>query len=101
MRKVLMATAAAVMMIPASAMAERDGLTVYNTSCAMCHAAGVANAPKVGDAAAWNARLEQGMDALYNNADKGKGQMPARGLCMDCTDGELKAAIQYMVDNSK
>ncbi|WP_415883271.1 c-type cytochrome [Neptuniibacter sp. QD29_5] len=101
MKKLLMATAAAAMMIPAAAMAERDGATVYNTKCAMCHASGVADAPKVGDAAAWAERSAQGIDALYATADKGKGQMPPRGLCMDCTDGELKAAIQYMVDNSK
>ena len=102
MKKVLIAAAAAALMLPAAAMAaERDGATVYNTKCTVCHASGVANAPKMGDAAAWGPRAATGMDTLFAVADKGKGAMPPRGMCMDCTDDELKAAIQYMIDNSK
>jgi len=101
MKKVLIAAAAATLMMPAAAMAERDGATVYNTKCGVCHATGAAGAPKFGDAAAWAPRVAQGMDALLATAQNGKGAMPPKGLCMDCTDAELKAAIQYMVDNSK
>ena len=101
MKKVLIAAAATALMLPTAAMAERDGATVYNTKCGVCHASGVADAPKIGDAAAWGPRAAQGIDVLLASAQKGKGQMPPYGLCMDCTDSELKAAIEYMVENSK
>ena len=101
MKKVLITFAAAALMVPAAAMAERDGATVYNTKCGVCHASGAAGAPKMGDAAAWAPRAAQGIDALLASAIKGKGAMPPKGLCMDCSDSELKASIQYMLDNSK
>lgn len=101
MRKVLIAAAAAALMVPAAAMAERDGATVYNAKCGVCHAAGVAGAPKIGDAAAWAARESLGIEGLLASAIKGKGAMPPKGLCTDCSDSELQAAIQYMLDNSK
>ena len=101
MRKALLALTAAAMLTPAAAMAERDGATVYNTKCLACHMTGVAGAPKVGDKAAWDARMASGMEAVLAVAKTGKGAMPPMGTCMDCTDGELTAAIQHMLDNSK
>ncbi|MBY4677385.1 c-type cytochrome [Marinobacterium arenosum] len=101
MKKALIAATAAALMFPAAAMAERSGEEVYNTKCAVCHAAGVAGAPKLGDAAAWEARVAQGMDALLATAKSGKGAMPPKGTCMDCSDTELSAAIQHMVGNAK
>ena len=54
-----------------------------------------------GDAAAWGPRAATGMDALMNSALNGKNAMPARGLCGTCSDDELQAAVEYMLDNSK
>ncbi|AWF79514.1 cytochrome c5 family protein [Microbulbifer sp. A4B17] len=79
----------------------RSGEDIYNASCQTCHAAGVAGAPKFGDAAAWAPRIAKGMDTLYTNAINGIGAMPAKGLCMDCSDDEIKAAVNYMTENSK
>jgi len=101
MKKALLALTAAAMLTPVSAMAERDGATIYNTKCLACHMTGVAGAPKTGDAAAWAERMKPGMDAVLASAKKGKGAMPPMGTCMDCSDAELTAAIQYIVDNSK
>jgi len=101
MKKVLIATLATVLLTPAAAMAERSGADVYNTKCTVCHATGAAGAPKLGDAAAWAPRAAVGVDALVASATKGKGAMPPKGLCMDCSAGELKAAVQHMLDNSK
>ncbi len=101
MKKVLIATLATVLLTPAAAMAERSGADVYNTKCTVCHATGAAGAPKLGDAAAWAPRAAIGVDALVASATKGKGAMPPKGLCMDCSAGELKAAVQHMLDNSK
>ena len=77
------------------------GEATYDKYCAMCHATGAANAPKVGDAAAWAPRAAQGVDTLLATAKTGKGAMPPMGTCMGCDDGQLKAAIEYMVNNSK
>jgi cytochrome c5 len=86
---------------PAVNAKARSGSEIYNTSCGTCHAAGVAGAPKYGDKAAWAARLSQGIDGLLNVAISGKGAMPPRGTCGNCSDDELKSAINYMLDSIK
>lgn len=78
-----------------------DGAAVYNKACVACHAAGVANAPKLGDKAAWTPRLSAGVDALVGSVTNGKGAMPPRGACGDCSDADLKAAVDYMVSQSQ
>ena len=79
----------------------RSGADVYNASCMTCHATGAAGAPKFGDAAAWGPRIDKGIDTLYTHAINGFNAMPARGLCMDCSDDEVKAAVDHMVEGSK
>ena len=89
-------------LIPGLVMAaERSGEEVYNSKCAICHATGTAGAPKLGDAAAWAPRIALGEDALLATVKSGKGGMPPKGLCMDCTDSELRSAIDYMVDRAQ
>jgi cytochrome c5 len=73
----------------------------YMQSCWACHNSGAAGAPKVGDAAAWGARMEKGIDAVVTNAVNGLNAMPAKGMCFTCTNDDIKALVQYMVDNSK
>ncbi len=71
----------------------------YNKTCATCHNAGVAGAPKLEDTAAWAPRLEKGMEALYRSAIDGMPPaMPAKGMCFACSDDDLKALVDYMVD---
>ena len=81
------------------------GKSVYGKVCAMCHATGAAGAPKPGDKADWGPRIAQGMDVLNKHAIEGytgaKGVMPARGAAATLTDDEVKAAVAYMVDQSK
>ena len=77
------------------------GKSVYNKTCALCHAANVAGAPKPGDKADWGPRIAQGKDMLYKHAMEGftgaKGAMPARGGNPALTDDEVKAGVDYMV----
>ena len=73
-----------------------DVAAKYQQSCAICHAVGVANAPKAFDKAAWEPRLALGMDTLVASVTKGKGAMPPKGLCNDCTADQYKALIQHM-----
>jgi len=76
----------------------RSGEEVYKASCLACHAAGIADAPKPDDKAAWEPRVATGLDAMIKTAIEGKGAMPARGGNPAVTDEEIKAAILYMTD---
>ncbi len=81
----------------AAAEVPQDVKTAVDTICAACHSTGVANAPKFGDKAAWDARMaEGGMDALLANSIAGKGGMPPRGGT-NLTDEQLKLAIGYII----
>lgn len=72
----------------------------YSKSCVTCHAAGVAGAPKLGDVAAWEPRLAKGIDTLYNSVINGlPPAMPAKGMCFSCSDDDLRALVDYMVDS--
>ena len=86
---------------PAPAAAAADGKKIYESACAVCHATGVAGAPKTGDKAAWAARLKGGMDALYRTAVTGKGAMPAKGGNTSLADAEVKAAVDYLAGQAK
>ncbi len=75
----------------------------YMASCFACHSTGAAGAPKVGDGMAveWEPRLEKGLDAVVANTVNGLNTMPAKGLCFDCTDDDLRAIVQYMIETSQ
>jgi len=84
---------------------DNKGKKLYDASCMACHAAGVAGAPKLGDKAAWAARIAQGADTLHTHAIKGfqgkAGMMPPKGGNMGAKDEDVKAAVDYMVSQSK
>jgi len=84
----------------AAAAVPRSGEQVYNASCVACHAVGVANAPKLGDKAAWAPRAAKGIDGLLATAISGINAMPPKGTCAACSDDELKGAIEYMLSQS-
>jgi len=83
------------------AAAAVDGKAIYEKTCAVCHVAGVAGAPKTGDKAAWAPRIKQGMDALHASTIKGKGAMPPKGGATQLSDDQVKAAVEYLVGQSK
>ena len=85
----------------AAPAAPKSGKDIVAAACNACHGTGAAGAPKIGDKAAWQARFDAGMDSLMSNAINGKGAMPPKGGCADCSDDDIKAAIQYMVDAAK
>ena len=76
----------------------QQGKAVYEKSCALCHGAGVAGAPKFGNSADWAPRIARGAAALYTSAMNGtpKG-MPARGGNAELKDADVKAAVDYMM----
>lgn len=83
------------------AAAAADGKAVYDKTCSVCHASGVANAPKLGDKAAWAPRAATGKGALLASVVKGKGAMPPRAGAADLKDDDLKAAVDFMLAAAK
>jgi len=88
----------AVVEVPAEPL---SGAQVYDTYCATCHAMGIGGAPTFADTAAWAPRIAKGMDALMVSTLNGINAMPAKGLCMSCSDDELADAVTHMVDAAR
>lgn len=87
----------------AASSGPRSGEDVYNSACMACHGTGAGGAPVLGDVVAWADRIAKGNDALYAsgiNGVPGTG-MIAKGGCMNCSDEEINAAVDYMVAGSQ
>ena len=107
MKKTIIATAIMALTMAANVQAAdlAAGKKTYDTACFACHGTGVAGSPKLGNKAAWKARIAQGNDMLNTHAIKGfqgkTGFMPAKGGRADLSDAAIKDAVAYMVDQSK
>lgn len=81
------------------------GQSVFATACVVCHGAGVAGAPRLGDKADWTPRLAQGTEVLYRHAIEGytgsKGVMPPKGGNMNLADADVRSAVDYMVAQAR
>jgi cytochrome c5 len=75
----------------------KPGAEVYAAQCAACHTAGVAGAPKLGDAGAWAPRIRTGYEALLTSALKGKGAMAPQGGG-EFEDAEIGRAVVHMAN---
>jgi len=83
-----------------AATGPRSGEEIVKSACLACHQAGVANAPKIGDKAAWAPRIRIGLKGMLADAIKGINAMPPRGGVADLSDDELARAIVYMANQS-
>lgn len=79
----------------------KDPEQVYNTFCMACHMTGAGDAPILGNIEHWVSRIAKGNDMLYQNAINGIGGMPARGVCMDCSDDDIIATVDYILEKSQ
>jgi cytochrome c5 len=83
----------------------RDGQQVYQAACVVCHDAGIAGAPKLGDKSQWAKHIAKGLDTLYASAVNGvqgsAGAMPPKGGNPTLSNAEVRAAVDYMVARSK
>jgi cytochrome c5 len=86
---------------PTAKPAATDGKTVYDKVCFACHAQSVAGSPKLGDKAAWTPRIQTGIDAMVQSVIKGKGAMPPKAGNPALTEDEIRAAVAFMVSQSK
>lgn len=106
MKKIVIALAAAGLLATAVTTQAATGEEVYQQTCKNCHDPAMAAAvksPALGNKEDWAPRIAKGMDALYKSSLEGVAgtAMMARGTCPACTDDDLKAAVDYMVNASK
>ncbi len=101
MKAIVLGVMALGLMSAPTAWAAKSGEQVYKAACMVCHATGVAGAPKLGDKVAWKPRIKTGKAALYASALKGKNAMPAKGGRADLTDAEVKRAVNFMLAKTK
>jgi cytochrome c oxidase subunit 2 len=92
---------AAVVGDAAAAAEPADGKGTYEQICQACHAAGLAGAPRTGDKAAWAPRIARGEATLMQNALKGIRMMPPKGGNPGLSDQQVRAAVAYMVAQSR
>ncbi|WP_333608694.1 c-type cytochrome [Arsukibacterium sp.] len=83
-----------------TASGPRSGQQVYQAACFACHGTGALDAPKPGDAAAWEPRIAQGFDVMLKHSIDGFNNMPAMGTCASCSEDEIAAAIRFMTDGA-
>lgn len=74
---------------------------IYEHNCKMCHQTGLAGAPKLGSKDDWAPRISLGLDTLVKAAWTGIRAMPPKGNCLNCSEAEIKATVEFMVDASK
>ena len=77
-----------------------EGKKIVQHFCATCHAIKpVINlgAPKIAEKSDWLIRYKQGLDILFKHTAEGYNAMPPRGGCFECSDDQLKKAIQAML----
>lgn len=94
--------AALVAQAPAEASETRSAEQIVSQVCAACHQAGVLGAPKIGETAAWQARIDAqgGVEAIVESAINGINQMPPRGGDPSLSDEEVRAAVEFMLERS-
>ena len=85
---------------PAAAPGARSGEAIVQATCAACHQAGVANAPKIGDRNSWAPHLKNGLNAMVQSVIKGKGAMPPRAGDASLTDAEITRAVVHMANQA-
>ena len=77
-----------------------DGQKVYEANCKMCHGGTIPGAPGIGKKDDWAPRIKQGKDTLHKHAIEGFNSMPAKGGNSSLSDDEVKAAVDYMANQS-
>jgi len=104
-------SALAIKASPAAAQADggaaampANGTELFTQACSACHGAGIAGAPKAGDAAAWAPRIAKGKNMLYQHALQGfqgtTGVMPPKGGRTDVPDDLVRQAVDHMIEMS-
>jgi cytochrome c5 len=103
MKSFVLGTLGVISLVAAGSICAATAEETYKNACAACHDAGVANAPKLGDKAAWAPRVKQGKEALYKVSLEGKPgtAMIAKGGFANLADADVKAVVDLMMAKAK
>ena len=93
-------TAAKVATTVASTSGGKSGEEIYNSGCVACHLSGAAGAPKLDDKDAWTTRAGTGLEAMVQSVVKGKGAMPPKGANPSLSEGDIEAAVRYILEQA-
>ena len=74
---------------------------IYAKHCIACHNSGIGGAPVLGDSSAWASRVAQGLETVYENAINGIRGMPLMGTCTACSEEDIRATVDFMLENSQ
>ncbi len=77
-----------------------NGEATYRNACMACHGAGVAGAPRTGDAKAWGPLIREGQFVLTAHAYVGIRGMPAKGGKPDLSIEDFAAAVVHMANQA-
>lgn len=77
-----------------------DGKAIFESTCKLCHGGNIPGAPVVGKKEDWAVRIKQGQETLHKHALEGFNSMPAKGGNASLSDDEVKAAVDYMANQS-
>ena len=99
MKKIIAPVVLGLLLGSGVALAEIEA--IVDRHCQACHDAGLAGAPKMDDADNWAPRIATGVDAMTQTVISGKGAMPPKGTCFNCTDDQLLAAVEVMISRLK
>ena len=83
-----------------AAAGARSAADIVKGTCAACHQTGAANAPKLGDAAAWAPRIKTGVNTMVQSVIKGKGAMPPKAGDASLTENEIHNAVVLMANQA-
>jgi cytochrome c5 len=79
----------------------KRGKQVYISACIICHQNGEMAAPRIGNGANWFNRLKaNGLTGLYRHAINGYNSMPIKGACVTCSDNDIIASVDYILNQS-
>lgn len=93
-------TAAVLLSLGLSHNALAGGEEIYQSTCAQCHAQGLAGAPKVGDKKVWGKLIKEGLVTISADAYPGIRAMPAQGGRPDLGVPDFVSAVVYMANQS-
>ena len=79
----------------------QSGQQIYEQYCIACHATGVSEAPLFGSLAEWQPRIDKGLDTLVTTSLEGLNLMPPMGSCMSCSEDDMRATVQYLIDSAE
>ena len=100
-RLLMIAVVMSVLAFSSTALAEEDGRSIFQEYCVMCHGSGMPEVPQFGNRDHWEVPIAKGKEALYYSAIEGYNAMPPKGLCEQCSNAQIKAAVDYMISGSR